>query len=308
VPQNVQTQGSHEIYLSLFRAGGQSQEWISSLRKSEPPRRLSIGSPLPQYLCHLQLACQLASPRRRQPKSRKPLPGWLLPWYHCMVPLGWLPMVAPQTFHSQCRSRAVWTDHRPGSSSYLPGSRWQRRKPRKFPTTWLVFWWALGMSGSIQDSCGHTELKPSDWCPRGSVASLLVFPRWPIAPNHKCRISVRLKSTSGSRNWPAWEPSNRRTNWEYAEWQILLRLFGEWSAWPDRNAGRSVPRWRSFPLCWTLFRLAESIPSWLCVPLFSLSGWPLWCLVILSVEWSHWHISGWIFYSGSWIRGATQHI
>jgi len=159
------------------------------------------------------------------------------------------------------------------------------------------------MSGSSRDTGGRTELRPCDWRPRGNAATVLVFPQGPIAPDHKCRNSVWLESASRSRNWLAWEPRKHCTDWECPQSRIHSHPFGEWLAWPDRNAGGSVLQWRSCSVFGMPTRLPESIPIWLSLPV-SCREMSLISLVILSVEGSPWHISGWIFGRSSWIREA----
>jgi len=68
------------------------------------------------------------------------------------------------------------------------------------------------MSGSVRDSCGRPELRPSNWCPRGNATTVLVFPWWPLAPNYKCCNPIQLQRTSGIRNWLASEPQ-RTSYW-----------------------------------------------------------------------------------------------
>ena len=217
----------------------------------------------------------------------------------------WLAIVGPQAFRSQSHSWAIGMGLR-ACSSCLEGTGWQSDKPKGFPTTWLVFWLALWMSGSIWDSCGHTELRPFNWRPWGNAATVSVNPRWPIALDHKCRNSVKVKTTSGRRNWPDWEPRKHPTGWGCVQWQIHLHSFEEWSAGPDENVGGSVPPGRSFSVWGTPFWLAESVAIWLDVSLSCLLGLPMVSLVIRSEEGSPWDISRWIIGRSSWTREARR--
>jgi len=224
-------------------------------------RQLPIESPSPLYMCRLQLVGRLALPKCQQPRSQTPAPRQLLAWGHHMVPLGQLPVARPQAFRNRSRSRVVKTGHRHGCRCH-PGVRWWCLKPKEYPTTWLVFWRVLWMSGTIRESFGRTKLRPCNWCPRGKSPTVLVFAQRPILPDHKCRNSVRLLRASGCSNSLAWEPSKHRTDWQCLESRIHSHLFGERSAWPDRDAGGSVPQWRSLSVSRTPSRLPYSIPIW----------------------------------------------
>ena len=222
-----------------------------------------------------------------------------------MVPLSRLSIVGPQAFRCRSRSRAVRRGDLPGYSCPAV-AWWQSCKPKEFPTTWLVFWRVLWMAGSIWGFCDCSELRPCNWRRRGNAASILVFPRWPIAPDNTCRNSVRLKSTSGSRNWLGWEHLKPYTDWEYPQLRMHSGLFDEWLSSPEFNSGGSVSRWRSFLFPGTPTRLPESIHIWPSLPISS-NNMSLISLVIPSVEGSPWHISGSIFGRSSWICEATEH-
>jgi len=266
------------------------QECVSSTWKSKPPRWFSIDSRLPRYLCHLQLAYQLDSPRCWQRKGRKPGPWWLVGWDHCMVRLRQLPIVLPQGCHSQSHSWVVWTGHWQGSRC-LHGTRWQSHMLTVVLTTCLVLCTALSKSGSIQDAWGGTEWISCNWLPRGSAATVRLLPWWPIAPNHECRKSLWLESTSGSKNGPAWESLEHHTDWECLHLQFHLHTFREWLAGPDQNMAARLPRWRFWLVFENPTQLPMLIPIWLSI-LISSREMCLISLVFLSEEGSPWHISG----------------
>jgi len=168
-----------------------------------PPGRLAIYSFSKQYLGRLKQGGQLYSPPLREPWCWILDQPTLLAWDHHTVALRRWQIVMPQAFRISSCSLAVWMPHNMGSCC-LPGVPWQSRKPKEFLTAWLVFWRELRISGNIRDSCGRTELNPCSRCPWRSVAAVLVFPRWLIPPDHNFHHSVWLKSSSGSRSWPAW--------------------------------------------------------------------------------------------------------